>query len=465
MSVWTVERVAALAPDAGSASAGQGLASLKKWTLVAANAGVAGGAGGALWGLCQGSGKDPYQTRIDLAEPAFKCSCPSRKFPCKHALGLMLLYAKEPGAFKPQAEPGWVSEWLEGRKEKAEKKAEKAAGGGAPAKPVDEAAQAKRAAKRDDRVREGVASCATWLEDLARRGLAAAKGDASKEWERLAARMVDAQAPGLAALVRRTAEATASGEGWEVRTLDVMGRLHLLLRAAEKLDALPVDLAGDVRAALGFAQSKDEVLAGAGVADRWAVIGQAFEEEERLLVRRSWLVGACTGTPALVLDFSVIGAPGQVMDPSLVAGFEFEGELAFYPSRAPLRAAVKSRGTSGPLAAWTGSAAAGVGLLGYAKALAGNPWLARWPMVLTDATLARRGEAWEVVDGEGLGVPLRPAFVTGGGGGGGMGLWRLLSATGGRAATVFGEWDGEYLTPLAALVGGVYLGLAARWAA
>lgn len=456
MSVWTVERVAALAPDAGSASAGQALASLKKWAEVASG-GREGG--GPLWGLCQGSGKDPYQTRIDLSEPAFKCSCPSRKFPCKHALGLMLLYAKEPGAFKTKAEPGWVSEWIEGRKEKAEKKAEKAA---APPKPVDEAAQAKRAAKRDDRVREGVASCSTWLEDLARRGLAAAKGDASSAWERMAARMVDAQAPGLAGFVRRTAEAAASGDGWEVRTLDVMGRLHLLLKAAEKLDQLPADLAGDVRAALGFSQSKDEVLAGAGVADRWAVVGQAFEEDERLMVRRSWLVGVKTGTPAMVLDFTVIGAPGQVMDPSLVAGFEFDGELAFYPSRAPLRAMVKSRGASGPMTAWARPETAGAGLLGYAKALAGNPWLARWPMVLTGAALVRRGESWEAVDADGRGVPLKPAFVTGGGG---MGLWRLLSATGGRAATVFGEWDGEFLTPLAAVVGGVYLGLTARWAA
>ncbi len=45
-------------------------------------------------GLCQGSGRQPYQARVDLAEPAFKCSCPSRKFPCKHGLALLLLFAK-----------------------------------------------------------------------------------------------------------------------------------------------------------------------------------------------------------------------------------------------------------------------------------------------------------------------------------------------------------------------------------
>ena len=62
----------------------------------------------ALWGLCQGSGSKPYQTAIDLTEPAFKCSCPSRKFPCKHALGLMLLFAQDAGRLSEPAPPEWA---------------------------------------------------------------------------------------------------------------------------------------------------------------------------------------------------------------------------------------------------------------------------------------------------------------------------------------------------------------------
>lgn len=43
-------------------------------------------------GECKGSGKNPYTTSadyIDPAHPVFRCSCPSRQFPCKHSLGLM----------------------------------------------------------------------------------------------------------------------------------------------------------------------------------------------------------------------------------------------------------------------------------------------------------------------------------------------------------------------------------------
>lgn len=43
-------------------------------------------------GECKGSGKNPYITSADYIDPdhpVFRCSCPSRQFPCKHSLGLL----------------------------------------------------------------------------------------------------------------------------------------------------------------------------------------------------------------------------------------------------------------------------------------------------------------------------------------------------------------------------------------
>jgi predicted signal transduction protein with EAL and GGDEF domain len=81
----------------------------------------------AVWGECQGSGSKPYQTQVDVsgAGPTFRCSCPSRKFPCKHGLALLLLQAQTPQTFTA-AEPAWVSEWRASRQERAEKKEAKA---------------------------------------------------------------------------------------------------------------------------------------------------------------------------------------------------------------------------------------------------------------------------------------------------------------------------------------------------
>ena len=125
----TEEQIIQLAPDAASVKAGKGLASPGKWVLLACSE-------RAVWGHCQGSGKNPYQTAIDLNDIAFKCSCPSRKFPCKHGLGLLLLFAAKPELFEQAEEPDWVATWLSKRGVKAEKKEQKARD----EKPVDAAA-------------------------------------------------------------------------------------------------------------------------------------------------------------------------------------------------------------------------------------------------------------------------------------------------------------------------------------
>ena len=79
----TQDQILQLAPDEASKKAGQQLANNAKWNAKFCHE-------NALWGDCQGSGSKPYKTIIDLQNLAFKCSCPSRKFPCKHGLGLFL---------------------------------------------------------------------------------------------------------------------------------------------------------------------------------------------------------------------------------------------------------------------------------------------------------------------------------------------------------------------------------------
>jgi hypothetical protein len=115
---WTTEQILALAPDPASAKSGKSLATLNKW-------GVLGQDRQAIWGECQGSGKDPYRTQVDLSEPAFRCSCPSRKFPCKHGLGLLLLMVAQPTAVSNATPPDWVSDWIASRAKHEEKQREK----------------------------------------------------------------------------------------------------------------------------------------------------------------------------------------------------------------------------------------------------------------------------------------------------------------------------------------------------
>ncbi|HEX8008758.1 MAG TPA: SWIM zinc finger family protein [Trebonia sp.] len=93
---WSAESVLALAPDESSRRAAKGLARPSPWSGT-------GTAGELVWGLCAGSGANPYQVIADLDAPAYKCTCPSRKLPCKHALGLLLNWAS--GTVPEQAAP------------------------------------------------------------------------------------------------------------------------------------------------------------------------------------------------------------------------------------------------------------------------------------------------------------------------------------------------------------------------
>lgn len=428
---WTRDRVLNLAPDASSASAAQGQAKRSKWVSV-------GRSDIAFWGEIQGSGKNPYQVRIDTREMGYKCSCPSRKFPCKHALGLLLLVADSPGEVSEAAPPDWVATWLDEREARSEKREEKAAEKAA--KPVDAEAQAKRAAKREERVQAGIAELQVWLRDLVRSGLAAAQVQPGSYWQHTAARMVDAQAPGLATMVRKLADCVASGEGWQHRAASAIGKLHLLIEGFSRIDTLPNAVQADIRAAVGWTQSTDELLLCEGVKGRWLVLGQRAEEEAQLTVQRTWLLHEATQQPALVLHFA---AGNQSIDTSLVPGTAFDGEVVYYPGHCPLRAIVKGRESTASLAtfpAMTISAA----IDSYTAAQALTPWVDRWPFALDNVTVVPRTErgdtTWWLRGADGVALPIAPSFNEG---------WSMLAITGGRAVRVCGEWDGQSLTPLA----------------
>jgi hypothetical protein len=414
---WSADQVLALAPDPSSQKAGRGLGTAAPWREAGCAADPA-----SLWGFCQGSGANPYQTVVDLSEPAYRCSCPSRKFPCKHAIGLMLLWSG--GSVPPAPPPEWVREWLEsrtGRKEKAQERAARAA---------DPATAAATLARRTGRVDGGVAELQRWLTDQLRQGLAGTARAGYGHWDSMAARLVDAQAPGLASAVRRLALSAASPE----RLLAELGLIWLLTRAYQRIDELPEDVAATVRSRIGFPVATEEVLAGPRLRDEWAVVGQRDEADERLTVRRVWLRGVGSGRSALVLSFAVAG---QALTADLVPGTSIEADLCFYPGRLPLRALVaqrhaEARGISRP----PGSSTMEEAMREYAAALADEPWLDRWPMVLHGVVPAPA--PWRLVDRSGEALPLDLVDP-----------WRLMAAAGGAPVTVAGEWSVAGLRPLA----------------
>ena len=428
---WTSEQILKLAPDAASAAAGRGLANAAKWQNCGFDREI-------LWGECQGSGKNPYQTVVELSEPAFKCSCPSRKFPCKHGLALFLLFAA--GEIKESSPLAFAVEWLAKRLQTRERKTDKVAAEESPEIVAKrENLRAKRAGERETKVAAGLRELELWLKDLTRGGLAAAQTRPADYWEQCAKRLVDAQSPNAAALVREMSSAVHAGENWTEKLLTQTANLFLLCESYKNIENLPAPVQADVRAAIGWTIKESELEPAETVRDEWLVTGRHVYEEGGLRVQRSWLYGEKSGRDALVLDFAFKNQPHDV---SLIANSRFAAALKFYPSNFPLRAVVGERfAAANEIAKFAGHCNFDAFADFAAHGLARNVWLKIFPARLEKVILINRAGQWLARDGEQKILPLSAHF-------GDEKAWQILAASGGAAVDLFGEWNGETLLPL-----------------
>lgn len=432
---WTVEQVLALAPDDASRKAGSKLGAAGPWS----GGGCDGS--GAVWGQCKGSGSKPYLTVIDTAGPAYKCSCPSRKFPCKHALGLLLVWASGESALPEGEVPDWAGEWLTGRRERSAEKAEQrtAADGAPPRGPADPEAARRRAERRAERITGGAQELEERLTDLLRGGLAAADQPGYGLWEETAARMVDAQAPGLAARVRELGSIPASGPGWPARLLEECALLHLLDSAWLGIDRLPEPLAATVRTRVGLTAPAE----GPPVRDHWLVLAQYDIPDGKIVARRIWLYGKETGRTALLLSF---GAAGRSPGLALPVGVTIDAELTHHPGSGRLRAELgRQFGVPSPTGTPPPGDTAAAATRAYGDALREDPWLDAWPVTLRDVIPVPSGDGWQLVDAAGdAALPIAPAALSR------PGLWKLVALSGGSPVTVFGECGHRGFDPFAA---------------
>lgn len=435
---WSEAQVLALTNDTPTLQNGKKLATPAKWS----NTGFS---EQAVWGECHGSGKDPYRVCIDRTDMGYKCSCPSRKFPCKHTIALFLLFANQPNTFPAQpSAPNWVATWLDGRQKRRDKAEQ------APDKPADAEAQTKRREAREDKMRAGMIELHLWLTDVMRQGLADDRLKTYAFWDRMAARMVDAQASGIARRLRALGGLPFQARAdWAARLLDDLSRLYLLCESYTRIDSLPVETQHDIRTLIGVPHKQEDLLTLPAVSDQWFILAHYTEVEDRLKVRRVWLHGKRTGRMALLLDFAHGAAP---FEGSYPVGQVFDGELIYYPGAYPQRAILKarrglklahddfsslSRDLDAPFDA-------------YASALAANPWLDQFPIGLRAVVPYQDGEQFYIRDGAGRILPLR--FQEGA-------WWTILAASGGHPIAVFGEWDGYDFTLRTLHSDGIYFSI------
>lgn len=203
------ETAEAAAPDQSSLAAAVKLLKPALWSNLGGSAD-----GQLIWGDCQGSGANPYCLVVDIPTIGSKCSCPSRKFPCKHALALMLMETRGQ-VFAPADVPPWVSEWMARRRGGAAsapvargETPSLAAVPEAPEAAPDPKAEARREAQRQKReaetlaaIRAGLDDLEGWIADQLRGGLHDLSAHLPGRCRQIAARLVDARIGTLAARV------------------------------------------------------------------------------------------------------------------------------------------------------------------------------------------------------------------------------------------------------------------------
>ena len=116
----SLDKIERLAPDQASLSAARKLLKAGQWPTLETDS------EGLIWGECHGSGATPYRIAVTEADAGYKCTCPSRKFPCKHSLALMWLRADGLAPFAPGSPPQWVNDWLGRRRAPAAASSSKA---------------------------------------------------------------------------------------------------------------------------------------------------------------------------------------------------------------------------------------------------------------------------------------------------------------------------------------------------
>lgn len=441
MTRWSPEQVEAIAPTPASLTAARPLTTVAKW-------GGLGADDRAVWGSCRGSGAEPYDTMVDHVGVASRCTCPSRRHPCKHVLALLLLWVH--GDVPDTTAPSGVVTWLDARqvsdtrrvsdtKNRPSTPASTPTTGEGSSDEVpsrDDAPKPDRDRARDERVERmfaGLTELDRWLDDRMRTGLADPALAKYSTWDDLAARLVDAQAGSLANRIRRLAGLVGASPGWHSDVLAELGLLHLLSHAGRRLGSLPGPLADAVATTVGWQVRQVDVLGGVPDTDTWVVAARSDTREDRIEVRRHWLRGVTSGRWALVLSFA---AYRQSLDTSLMVGTSIDADLHRYPGPA-LRALVGERHgepvePARPPAVDVVTACSEVGTM-----LAAEPWLDRVPFTVT-AAIADLGSGFALADAGGT-LPLIAR---------GRPLATLLAVAGGGAADVTCEWTPHGVVPL-----------------
>ena len=418
-----------MAPSPARFAAAEGISVPSRWAALGADR-------RAVWGRCRGSGREPYDTMVDHAEVAWRCTCPSRVPAVQARLGAARDVGPRPGAGgrrprrgrrlgrrprppgrrsdDPPPAPGGRCRRPAERPDAGDRERPRPGPGRARRPPARRPGRARSLARRSHPHRAG----------RPRAGPLRHVGHAGRPPRRCPGRRP--RQPGAPARRRRRHPARLA-----------RARARRARRAAPARPGRPArrrrcppELADAVATACGWQVRQADVLAGVPDTDTWVVAGRSDTREDRIEVRRIWLHGRSTGRWAMILSFA---AYRQSLDSSLAVGTAIDADLHRYPG-VGLRALVGTvHGASppdvvcSPPARTVADACDEIG-----RAMVAEPWTDHLPATVR-ATVTRVGGRWVLADDTGA-LPVAPDAP---------GLAVVLAASAGAPIDVTVEWTSD----------------------
>lgn len=465
----TIERIEAVAPDQASLTAASKLLKRAKWPMLQIS-----DDGTVMWGQCQGSGSTPYSMSVAMHDLGAKCSCPSRKFPCKHSIALMWWFADNSSEFEVGSTPEWVSDWLSRRRgsnttEKDPAALEKpklnanAAKRESKEKPLDAEAikaKAQRSAKRkasnklarEKSIAQGLDEFDLWLNDEIQQGLAGFDTRTSQQTPTIIKRLVDAKAPGMALKIENAIAKFYGAEFGERNKglLEDLGMLHLLAQAYRRQKHLPKPLQADVRQAIGWTIDRTELLEDDSAVSRtgnWIVSGiREVFQPDKLIRKETWLTPGDDDTKdsAVLVDF-IHASSGAQGSSAYVPSQKISGTLKFFPSSIPMRALVSDSAISTEDTDFqflsTTSTTVNSAVSSFYNQRAVQPWMNEMPTALHGVTLNKctNEQLWVVSTQSGEAMRIKHDSID-----------AASVLLGVQDLTLFGLFDGQQLEPISA---------------
>jgi hypothetical protein len=418
-----------LAPDQSSLGAAKSLLKLSKWPMLGQAPSV-----NTIWGQCQGSGANPYSTMVDIVNFGYKCTCPSRKFPCKHVLALLWQFTENPGTFGVSDPPEWVNDWLGRRRKSSTDKSDQAAvtaqkninSAGNDTEELSpeeiekkEAAKEKRTAQlkenTDSSVREGLDEFQQWVKDQLRTGVGTFLKEITDRCRRIAARLVDAKAANFASrLDELPAKILSVDKEFQAgAVIKELGQLVLLSEAW----LTDVD-DHDARRAICTTENREQVLNNPDSLRKtglWQKIGEKiFTRRDGLISHASWLLNLTdTEIPQFALLQDYYPASAGKKETGFITGQYIQGEIQFYPGRVPLRAFIVQYENFTPQTPVRWPEQHTDIRISFAEQLRLLPWIEYCPGLLNSGRVVTDNKKyyWKQISGNNSCIPLINSFV------------------------------------------------------